>query len=609
MSFDGLLGGFQFLRPWWLLALLLLPALPWLWRRMGTAAGGWSRIVDAHLLAAQLQRGRVARTPLVLAMVACALAVLALSGPSWRQAPQLLSERDAALALVLEVSESMRAQDLAPDRLARARFALTDLLRDRKDGQFALVAYAGAAFTVAPVTDDGTTLLALLDALDPSQMPVPGADAAAALLHAAELLENAGHAQGEILLLADGADEDAREAAARVRERGYSVSVLGVGTEAGAPVALPEGGFLKDARGEILVPSLQAEALAAVARAGGGRYATLQPGRSGAAALLSTRGGRYADSEDASQQRVDDGPWLVLLLLPLVALAFRRGWLGCWALGLLTFALLPQPARALDWASLWQRDDQRAWEALQAGEPGRAAALARSPALRGAALYRAGEAEPAAEAFARAEGADAHYNRGNALARAERFEEALAAYDAALALDPAMEDAVANRKAVQDWLQRQQQQPQPGEGEPQPSEGNQGKEQEGEPQDPGESGQPAEGAGSPSPQEGDAEPRPGEASGEPGEEDASTPQPDPAQASEEEQRAREQAFEQAMQEALERAGDPAQQGRAEALDPAEQEQRQAVEQWLRRVPDDPGGLLRRKFALEHQRRMREGDGQ
>ena len=594
---------FHFLRPAWLLALLVVPLLPWLWRRLGEAAGGWSRVVDPHLLAHQLQRGgRRSRSPLLLALLAWVLAVLALAGPAWRELPQPLQQREAALAVVLEVSDSMRAGDLKPTRLARARFALTDLLRARQDGQVALVAYAGAAFTVAPVTDDAGTLLALLDALDPQQMPVPGARADLAIAHAVELLERAGFEEGEILLVTDGVDTAARRAAQAARERGYAVSVLGVGTASGAPVALPDGGFLKDASGTILVPAMDATALVEVADAGGGRYSTLGTTGPGAAIdLLDRVGGRYQQDDDAVRAFVDDGPWLLLLLLPLAALGFRRGWLGC----LLLAGLLPPPAaHAFDFAALWQRDDQRAWDALQDGEHERAAALATSPALGGSALFRAGEAEAAAEAFARAPGADGHYNRGNALAAAARYEEALDAYAAALATDPQLEDAAANKRAIEEWLRQQQSQPQSGEGDPSEQESGEGEQQqpqegEGEPKD-GEKSQQQQQGGQPQEQSG----RDGKQSGDdPQQEGSEAEQPQDAG----EDPAQEQQFGEQMQQAIEQAGEREGEAAAVAVDPADAEQRQAVEQWLRRVPDDPGGLLRRKFLIEHQRREREGE--
>lgn len=606
------MADFHFLRPLWLLALLALPAVPWLWRRLGGASGGWQGVVDAHLLRHQLQRGRRARAAPALAMLAWAIAVTALAGPAWRELPQPLQQREAALAIVLEVSDSMRAADLPPDRLSRARYALTDLLRTRRDGQFALIAYAGEAFTVAPVTDDGTTLLALLDALDPAQMPVAGASAERALRHAAAVLERAGYAQGDILLVADGASGEAAGVAAALRGRGYTVSVLGVGTAAGAPVALAEGGFLKDASGAILVPGLEQDALAEVAAQGGGRYRRLESSGSGIAGLglLDAGGGRFQEGEDTRRAFADDGPWLLVLLLPLAALGFRRGWLGC----VLLAGLLPPPvAHAFGWTSLWQRDDQRAWEALHEGDAKAAAALARSPSLRGSALYRADEPEAAAEAFARETDADAHYNRGNALARAERFEEALDAYAEALALDPDMEDARANHAAVEQWLRQQQQQPQSGE-DPQSGqgEGNDGQsppqegEGEGEGDSEGERGeQESEGEGKQR-QPGDAEGGDQRDNADAGDGESVAP-PEDADAGDEGNR----DFGEQMQQALEQARQQAPEGQPSPAgeDPATMEQRQAVEQWLRRVPDDPGGLLRRKFLIEHQRRMREGEEQ
>lgn len=609
------LADFHFLRPLWLLALLALPLLPWLWRRLGGASGGWQGVVDAHLLRHQLQRGRRARAAPALAMLAWAIAVVALAGPAWRELPQPLQQREAALAIVLEVSDSMRAADLPPDRLSRARYALTDLLRTRRDGQFALVAYAGAAFTVAPVTDDGTTLLALLDALDPAQMPVAGASADRALRHAATVLERAGYPRGDILLVADGASAEAAGVAAELNARGYTVSVLGVGTEAGAPVALAEGGFLKDASGAIVVPGLEEDALAEVAAQGGGRYRRLDAGGSGNAiaglGLLDAGGGRFEESGDMRRAFADDGPWLLLLLLPLAALGFRRGWLGC----VLLAGLLPPPAAmAFEWNALWQRDDQRAWDALHEGEPQAAAALARSPALRGSALYRAGEPAAAAEAFAQGSDADAHYNRGNALARAERFEEALDAYADALALDPAMEDALANQAAVEQWLRQQQQQAQSGE-DPQSGQeqgnGGQSPPQDGEGEDKGEEGEPGESGSQGEPQQrdpGDAEGDGERRSGDEAQEDGEAASPEAADADETDGREFGEQMQQALEQARAGEGEDGQPAPADA-DPASMEQRQAVEQWLRRVPDDPGGLLRRKFLIEHQRRMREGEEQ
>jgi Ca-activated chloride channel family protein len=111
---------------------------------------------------------------------------------------------------------------------------------------------------------------------------------------------------------------------------------------------------------------------------------------------------------------------------------------------------------AFGWDELWQRKDQQAAQALQNGEYEQAARLAEDPAYRGSALYRQGDYEKAIEEFERMPDADASYNRGNALARLSKYKDAISAYDRALELRPDMEDALANKAAVEALLNQQQ---------------------------------------------------------------------------------------------------------------------------------------------------------
>lgn len=615
-----MLEHFHFLRPLWLLALPLALFAPWAWRRRQQRHDAWRAVCDPHLLEHLRGSATVRAGAGAWLALAWLLAVLALAGPAWREQPQALVEREAALVVAMELSPAMRSTDLAPNRLERARFAIADLLLARGDGQSALLAYAGDAYTVAPVTSDAATLLALLDSLDPSLMPTAGQRASRAIRRGMELLERAGHEGGEILLVASASDSDSAEAARSARASGVRVSVLAVGTLSGAPVPRAEGGFERGEDGDILVPRLDRDGLQEIAAAGGGRYVELVDGQQQALARLLDGGalatGALREGEATRRSYVDEGPWLVLALLPLALLGLRRGALAVVALALLAPVEAPL---AFEAASLWQRDDQRAWQALQSGDAATAAELAKDPALRGSALHRAGEHEAAAEAFAAGDDARAHYNRGTALAHAGRYPEALEAFDAALERDPGHADAAANRKAVSDWLEQQKQQPSPGEGEDGESgqPGEDGESSEGSPEEDSQEGEPRDG--------GDSDPEPGSdpAQGEPGEEDGERGD-DPAQddadpdsatdaaAGEPADDAEQEAFEQAMREAIEQGAEDGEEQAAVAAgetDPEaerEAERRQMLEQWLRRVPDDPGGLLRRKFAVEHQRRVREG---
>jgi len=392
------------------------------------------------------------------------------------------------------------------------------------------------------------------------------------------------------------------------------------------------------------MPKLDSSALAAVAAAGGGRYADY----SGDARDLDTVlddlrpqvQGDAAPGNAQSARFLDRGPWLLLLLVPMAAFGFRRGWLMLLPLALL---LPPQRADAITWTDLWSRPDQQAQAALDAGNAKQAQALARDPLLRGSAAYRAEDFAAAAQDFERPDSAEAQYNLGNALAREKKYAEAIAAYDRALKRQPDMDDASANRKAIEDWLKQQKQQGkrssdgkqgdkngeqrqskdgsdsehsdedqqqradnQSGEqkdSDDKSAQNRQGSDQQdGKPQDDQQGGQSAgesqgqKDASSSNPNHDNDKSGAGKAAAQPESKGA-------------EQKAEEQ-FQQSMDQALKKGGEPKEK-RPLRLGAREDgsthnEKEQAVEQWLQRVPDDPGGLLRRKFQLEAQRRQQAG---
>lgn len=558
------LADLQFLRPQWLWGLLLLPLLALWWQRRRRRDDGWRRRVDPHLLPHLLEAGagRHGAGRALLGLAALALAILALAGPGWRHQAQPLWEDASPLVIAVDLSTATAAADLQPSRLLQARAAIAELLRARAGGQVALVAFAGDAYTVAPMTADAGNVRVFLDALAPDIMPVDGSRPERAIEWSVRLLQQAGSERGDILLLTHDAGVPARRAAAAAARAGHRVSVLGLGTA--------EGASHRDARGRIVRTRLDADALRALATAGGGRYADLateDPGAvlapaSGARAVGETRtGGALA--------RVDQGYWLLLPLMLLAALAFRRGG-GLFAVALLAcLPVLPAQAQEGGW---WRRADQAQHARARAGVE----------------AYRRGDHAAAERAWQGLPGAAAAYNRGNALARAGRFQEALDAYDDALALQPGMEDAVANRRAVEAAMQRQ---PPQGPGEDpagEPREGGQG--------DQGDEGDASSGhgAGEEPPQDRDAD--------EQGEEPA--PEAD-AQAQEEADEAQRERMRRAMQgDATQEEAEQADAEAAETTD--ERERREANEAWLQRIPDDPGGLLRARFRLEHERRRRDG---
>ncbi len=616
---DLMPAGLTWLRPGWLLAwpLMLLLALALAWRRSRGASGAWRQAVDAHLLPHLLERMAIRGQglPTALALLAGTLAVLTLAGPSWREREQPLWQSEAPLVIALDLSSAMRAVDLAPSRLTQARAKLARLLAQREGGQVGLLAFAGDAYPVAPITRDARTVAILLDSLTPDVMPQDGQRVDRAIAQAQSMLHASGASGGEILLLTDHSDAAGVAAAANARSAGVRVSVLGVGTLAGAPLSGPHG-FLTGADGQPQLARLDPVGLAELARAGGGSYAALtvddgdlralrvlEANHDSVTAIVAGEGG-------SARVRSDDGYWLLLVLLPLALLGFRRGWLALLTLTLamgLTIRSGPSLADAVGsntganadrswWSALWQRADQRSHAALQAGDAARARALAPDEALRAAAAYREKDYAAAASTWAALDSADAHYNRGNALAQAGRLQEALTAYDRALAREPGMADAVANRKLVEELLKQQEQQEQQEQREGErPQDEQQGEQQQGEQQQ----GEQQQGE-----QQGQQQ---GRQRADEDQQDAQSPASAAQQAAQQE--AADEAQKRQMQQALQQAqqdGDPQRVAPPTPEQRAQAEQQQANQQLLRRVPDDPGALLRRKFLLEHQRRQREG---
>jgi len=432
------------------------------------------------------------------------------------------------------------------------------MLEASSEGQTGLVAYAGDAFVVSPLTSDTNTIRNMLPALRPDVIPVSGSRPDRALEMAAELLKRSGMARGEILLIADSGSRAAANVAASLAKQGIFTSVLAVGTVQGAPI--PSGtGFVSDKNGNIVVARLEREALRAIASAGSGKYSELTAGSTANSPWASVEGNEFARKDDALGERWKDiGPWLVLVLLPLVAFSFRRGLLFVLPLLILPGLLISTDAQAGLWDDLWVTRDQQAQKALQQDRAADAVTLAKDPEIAGEAFYRSGDFVSADQSWAQVNQgqnqANNYYNRGNSMAQLGEFEEAIAAYDAALALDPEMEDAIFNRDLVEQMKQQQEQEQQ----EQQDSEGESDEEQSGDESEKGEE-QPSE----------------DQQEGEQGDEESDE------------------------QKEGEETGKPSE---SEMEQNWSEEDAQAMEQWLRRIPDDPGGLLRRKFRNQHERR-------
>ena len=432
----------HFLRPEWLWALLALPVILAVALYRQRRSDAWRQAVDAHLLPHLLAAGARRRVRLPLAvLLGWTLAALAMAGPSWRQQVQPMFQPSAPLLIVLDLSSRITATDLPPSRLLQARAKVGELLRARKGGQVGLVVYAEDAYTVAPLTDDGSNVALYLDALSPDVMPRDGQRADRGIDWATRLMRQIAAAQGQILLVTDQADGEAALAAAQARGLGLQVSVLGLGTPAGAAY--------RDDSGQIRQAALDEGRLRAVATAGGGRYARITADGSDLRALgvLDAREGTAAQRPGEGRQWRDEGFWLLPPVMLLALLAFRRRAAGRSAGGGpaamdgdVQAQAAPAPASPPSQGTLWKRADQLQHQRLADGVQ----------------AYRAGDFATARKQFEGIDSDAGWYNLANTLARQGSYDEAIAAYDRALALHPGMADAVANRAVVDAARKRRQ---------------------------------------------------------------------------------------------------------------------------------------------------------
>ncbi len=638
---------FHFLRPWWLLALVPAVVLALtLWYQKHRARQ-WQQIVAPELLKYLLdgQTTRINPFYLLVLLVSWVIACIAMAGPSWEKRPVAVEKNQQALVIMLDLSPSMMSEDLKPSRLVRARLKLIDLLRERKDGQTALLVYAGDVHVVTPLTDDVETIINIIPALHPNVMPAEGSNTEAAVERGLKLLKDAGIPQGDLLLMTDGVIADAQYSIIETMKQNgqYRLSVMGVGGTEPTPIPSSKGGFVRDGKRGIVTTQLNVSELQTLANQTRGRYRTLSNNSSDIDYLMNLPAPKKQETQKVDREFdswYDRGHWLVILLLPVVLYCFRRGVL----LSLLLIPLAglsPTKSYALGWDDLWKNKNQQAYDQLQQEQATEAAQNFEDPEWKASAQYRAGDYAEAAKNFSQFDTANAHYNRGNALAKAGKLPEAIKAYDEALKQQPDLEDAKNNRQLVEDAIKQQQQkqdqqnqdqkqdknsdqqnkqdQQQDQKNQQDQSQQNQDKQQNQDSQNQKNSDQNDQQHSEQDQSQQDQQKEQqkqdmkNQAQKDQQQEQQNNEQPSDKQQQNANQPKDEQQKDdekkQAAQPAEEDKEQPAEQQDAQAATPADDgltdEERQAMEQWLRRVPDDPGGLLRNKFNYEHYKRNQE----
>ncbi len=593
-----MLEHFHFIRPYLLLLMIVVVWLIWSLYRKSKNNHAWSAVGDPDLLSFLLvgKEKKSSVFPLLLLFIVGSLLVFAIAGPAWEKLPQAVYKKEAARVFVLDMSRSMDATDVLPSRASRAKLKLIDLLKASHEGQVALIVYAANAHIVSPLTDDAETVIAMIPSLSPSIMPVQGSRTDRAILKAAQLLTQAGNHDGDIVLIGDSANGlKASKAAEKIASEGYTLNVMGVGTEQGSPIPIEQGGFLKNTAGAIVLPKLDRSFLSELALAGSGRYVNLAVDDSDIHLIIRETMNNATQTGDPLTRQVDlwqdEGHWFLLFALPFAALGFRRGWLI-----VVVFSVSYFPSNdlyALEWDDLWQTKDQQAQALMAAGEAEKAAALYNDDRWKGIAHYKSGDFEQATEEFSKYDSVEAAYNRANSLAKQGKLVEAIEAYDEVLEREPEHEDALFNKDLVEKANEDLKQEPAGDENQPS-DEGDKDPDQQ----------QESEQQQSADKQESESESDESKSDENSESSDANEEQESQEDASDDQQTKPSEETKEEGETEEEQMTQEAEDQQSEQEAQEQKETDQAVQQWLRRIPDDPGGLLREKFSRQLQRELR-----
>lgn len=570
-SINHALTQLTFIRPWAFFLLLPAAAL-FLWQyTQPHHSTNWAKLIDKHLLdwiVPNTRNHKSHKRNHYLPLLFWLLGTLALSGPSWEKLPNPIYSNQNASVIVLDLSRSMKAKDIQPSRLTRAKHKIADILKSSESGQTGLVVYAGDGFILSPLTSDKKTIENLLAPLSPALMPLLGSQPQKGIEKAITLLTNAQQPRGTIIWITDGAEShQLKDIESLLEGTRYQLRILAVGTAQGSPIPMESGRYLRDSNNNLIVPKLHYDELAKFADKTQSILTPVTANNDDVELLLA----QYMLLDDDFKKEDlfsdtwhDAGYWLIFLMLPIALYAFRqKGLIAMLVLnGLLissysspTMAESPDKTSIAD--KLFLNQDQRAQKHFEQKKYQDAQSNFRNKRWKAAAAYKNKDYDSAIRLSDNPKTASDYYNRANAHAFNENYQGAIDEYKKALEIEPEHSDSMHNKKIIEQLLQQQKKQDE-----------QKKKEQEEQKKKDNQQKQDSD-------------------------QDSKDPQKDEKQKKPKEQQSDKQEQEEKQNKEPQEA---------EMKELTEQEKEQEIEQLLKRINDDPGRLLRNKMRLEYNRR-------
>ena len=411
----------------------------------------WKKHIAPHLRPYVISRGSV-RVKVFMQFVQAiglSLAVLGLAGPTWKKVQLPGQTLETPMVILLDLSQSMLAEDIQPTRLERAKFKINDLLDANPGACIALVGYAGTAHTIVPLTRDYKIIKNHVETLSPKVMPFRGSDLKKAV-ELADTLMRITTAPATVLIFADdfesGDFDIIQNAVSNAEGNSNKVEIMPMNTPSGADVPAYNGrGYLYDKK-EVVHSELNSAVLSQINGLENATVHQLTLDNSDVQ-LIAKNVSEHLKFTEAPTEKKDEWRDVGLLLAApsalLILLWFRRGWVVFSLLMVVSLSSCNNPNKVEDFADLWYTRDYQGQKESDAGHFEEAAQLYKDPLRQGVAYFKAGEYDDAIKAFSKDTTAMSAYNLGLAYYKSGDLAAAQIAFGEAIKLDP--ENAAARK--------------------------------------------------------------------------------------------------------------------------------------------------------------------
>lgn len=444
----------HFTRPYWLVLIAAIVLLTLFVNKNPLVNNRINKLIDPNLRQHLVYKDATSRLNKWLGLAVAISLCLGLAGISWTKAPSTQFENTRKTVMVVDQSLSMYATDIKPNRQTQLKQSVRDILTQSKEGDIALVAFAGEGFVISPFSQDRDTITHFLLALEPIIMPVYGSDLSSGIETALSLSNDDTSPLHLIVFTDDLSEQDKVEIPALLNNRNTQLDLIAVGTETPAIITLPDGQILRQ-NGRNILPVTPLQELANLTESLGGRFyqGRLSPDDVSRITDVSLDNQSIQQAQNKSIQWIEQGHWFALPFVIWLAFQFRKGMLLMMMLTLFTLPSEKVQASPLDW---FKTKDQKGQQAVDQGDWQTADQYFQQPNWKAASSYALENYPTTAEALQSIERSAAdNYNLGNALALLGNVQEAISAYEKALEQDPSLSVAQENLDYLKQYQEKQ----------------------------------------------------------------------------------------------------------------------------------------------------------